>query len=96
MRFNNGFKFRQHLDNHFTEHLVVASENSKRAPYLSHSEFQQSKKAVLRDAEVIPYNEESTLCVVCRQRIELEQVGDDFVFKEGKHVQIDGQSSIAH
>lgn len=105
MRFNHGFKLRQHLDNHFGQHLP--SENSKRTAYLSFSEFQQSKKAVLRgkydqnknvnlDAEVIPYNKESTLCVVCRQRVEIEQRDDDLVFVEGKNVNVEGKNCIAH
>ena len=46
--------------------------------------------------EVSPYNEESTLCIVCKQRIDIEQLGDDFVFREGKHVNVDGKNCISH
>ena len=43
MRFNLGQRFRQHLDNHFTQQLAP-SENSRRSQYLCFSEFQQQKK----------------------------------------------------
>ncbi len=48
------------------------------------------------DVQVIPYSDESTLCVVCKQRIELEQVNDDFVFRDAKNVCVEGKSCISH
>lgn len=51
----------------------------------------------MRDSEIIPYNDESTLCVVCKQRIELKQQPDgELVFKDAKQVCIDGKQGIAH
>ena len=51
------------------------------------------------DAEIIPYSDESTLCVVCSQRIEIEQLDnseEDLVFKDAKNVTIEGKQGIAH
>ena len=110
MRFNHGSKHRAHLDAHFLDQLQQSSENNKRPLYLSHQEFQFSKKATLRgksnpslmnfaDAEIIPYSDESTLCVVCSQRIEIEQLDnseEDLVFKDAKNVTIEGKQGIAH
>jgi len=40
----------------------------------------------LIDAEVIPYQDESTLCVICKQRLDIEQQGDELVFKNARAV----------
>ena len=81
MRFNSGQRYRQHLDDHFNKHLN-GSKNTKRQPGLSVAQFTQTSKTVMRgkhcslryhflDNEVIPYTGESTLCLICQQRLEL-------------------------
>jgi formaldehyde-activating enzyme involved in methanogenesis len=49
------------------------------------------------DAEVIPYQDESTLCVICKQRLDIEQQGDELVFKNARAVSTgEGKSGVIH
>lgn len=47
--------------------------------------------------EVIPYvKDKTTLCIVCNQRIEIENTENEIVFKEAKNVTVDDSVQIIH
>lgn len=66
--------------------MSQAAANGKFQPYNS------------AECETIPYTGESTLCVVCKQRIDLLYVGDELLFKDCKQVILEGQTQtgVAH